>query len=183
MYSGSAEYKSAESLADLKKELEGKYGASCALHVADEKGSTLKGIEVLASCDVAIVFTRRLKLDEGQVERLKAYVQAGKPVVGIRTASHAFQTWLEFDPQVIGGNYKGHYGKDEQAEVTPVAKDHPVLAGVKVFITTGKLYKNPDIAKDVTLLLTATTPTHTEPVAWTRTTGSGGRVFYTSLGT
>src|SRR5688572_26892494 len=83
MYSGSAEYKSAESLADLKKELEGKYGASCALHVADEKGSTLKGIEDLASCDVAIVFTRRLKLDEGQVEQLKAYVKAGKPVVGI----------------------------------------------------------------------------------------------------
>ena len=90
MYSGSAEYKSAESLEDLKRELEERYGASCSLHIADEKGSTLKGIEDLASCDVAIIFTRRLKLDERQVEQLKAYVKAGKPVVGIRTASHAF---------------------------------------------------------------------------------------------
>src|SRR5687768_16936966 len=64
MYSGSAEYKSSESLADLKRQLEEQFGASCSLHVADEKGTTLTGIEDLETCDVAVIFTRRLKLDQ-----------------------------------------------------------------------------------------------------------------------
>jgi type 1 glutamine amidotransferase len=188
MYSGSAEYKSAESLADLKKLLEAEYGASCTLHVVDEKGSKLTGIEDLETCDVAVIFTRRLKLDEGQVAKLKAYCDAGKPVVGIRTASHAFQTWLEFDRDVLGGNYKGHYKEDKPAAVKPSSQPHPVLRRVGAFTTTGKLYKNPEIAADATRLLAATAPgtpettETTETVAWTRE-HKGGRVFYTSLGT
>jgi type 1 glutamine amidotransferase len=182
MYSGSAEYKSAESLADLKKDLEEQYGASCSLHVADEKGTTLDGIEDLETCDVAVIFTRRLKLDEAQVAKLKKYCDEGKPIVGIRTASHAFQTWLEFDRDVLGGNYKGHYGKDMPAAVKPSAEGHPVLLGVTPFETTGKLYKNPDLAADARRLLTATTDEAKEPVAWVRE-HKGGRVFYTSLGT
>ena len=185
MYSGSAEYRSAESLEDLKKELEGNYGASCALHVVDEKRSKLTGIEDLETCDVAVIFTRRLNLDDAQVAKLKAYCDAGKPVVGIRTASHAFQTWLEFDRDVLGGNYKGHYKEDKPAEVRPSSQSHPVLRRVGAFTTTGKLYKNPEIAPDVTRLLAATVPgttETTETVAWTRE-HKGGRVFYTSLGT
>jgi type 1 glutamine amidotransferase len=182
MYSGSAEYRSAESLAGLKKHLEAEYGTSCSLHVVDEKGTKLTGIEDLEACDVAVIFTRRLKLDEGQVAALKKYCDAGKPVVGIRTASHAFQTWLEFDRDVLGGNYQGHYREDAPAAVKPVAAGHPLLEGVKPFTTKGKLYKNPDLARDVTRLLTATTPETTETVAWTRQ-HKGGRVFYTSLGT
>lgn len=182
MYSGSAEYRSAESLAELKEHLEEQYGAACSLHVVDEKGTELSGIEDLEDCDVAIIFTRRLKLDDAQVVKLKRYCDAGKPIVGIRTASHAFQTWLEFDRDVLGGNYKGHFGKDTPATVNPVAEDHPVLKVVEPFTTTGKLYKNPDLAADVTRLLTATTADATEPVAWVRQ-HKGGRVFYTSLGT
>ena len=181
MYSGSAEYNSAESLAGFKKHLEEQYGAVCSLHVVDEKGTTLKGIDELETCDVAVIFTRRLKLDEGQVARLKKYCDAGKPIVGIRTASHAFQTWLEFDKDVIGGNYKGHYKENEPAEVKLAQGNHPVLNGVSTFPTLGKLYKNPDIAEDVTRLLVATTGEASEPVAWVRT-HRGGRVFYTSLG-
>ena len=182
MYSGSAEYKSAESLADLKKQLEEQFGASCSLHIADEKGTTLTGIEELETCDVAVIFTRRLKLDETQVAKLKKYCDSGKPIVGIRTASHAFQTWLAFDRGVLGGNYTGHYKEDKPATVKPVAQGHPLLRGVRPFETTGKLYKNPDIAADVTRLLTATAGETTETVAWARE-HKGGRVFYTSLGT
>ena len=39
-------------------------------------------------------------------------------MVGIRTASHGFQTWLGFDPEVLGGSYNNHWGKDVSAEVT-----------------------------------------------------------------
>jgi type 1 glutamine amidotransferase len=107
--------------------------------------------------------------------------------VGVRTASHGFQTWLKFDPEVLGGSYNNHYGKDLPAEVTidEKGKDHPVLAGVKPFTTTGKLYKNATIAPDATVLLRAKTAEYGEPVAWARDAKAGerGRVFYTSLGT
>jgi type 1 glutamine amidotransferase len=63
-------------------------------------------------------------------------------------------------------------------------KDHPVLAGVKAFSTTSKMYKNPKLAEDVTLLLRAKTESYGEPVAWVRDAKPEvrGRVFYTSLG-
>ena len=102
------------------------------------------------------------------------------------SASHGFQNWLEMDRLVFGGNYKNHTKQGVPADVTLSATGHPVLAGVKPFRTTGGLYKNPDLAKDVTVLLTASTGTDAEPVAWVRERkldGKTQRVFYTSLGT
>jgi type 1 glutamine amidotransferase len=140
----------------------------------------------LETADVAIFFTRRVNLSADQLAKVKAFIAAGKGVVGVRTASHGFQTWLEFDPQVLGGSYNNHYGKDATAEVSinEKAKDHPILAGVKPFTITDKLYKNPKLAEDVTLLLRAKTESYSEPVAWARDAKAGerGRVFYTSLG-
>jgi type 1 glutamine amidotransferase len=56
---------------------------------------------------------------------------------------------------------------------------------VKPFQSVGSLYKNPNVAKDVIVLLTGTIPGNTEPVAWVRERKVGEktqRVFYTSLG-
>ena len=63
---------------------------------------------------------------------VKKYVKSGKPIVGIRTASHGFQNWLEMDKDVFGGDYKGHFGAGPKCEVkiAEKAKDHPVLKGV-----------------------------------------------------
>jgi type 1 glutamine amidotransferase len=185
MFSGSSEYNSKESLEALKKILEDKYNCRCTLNIVEEKGSKLTGVEGLADADVGIFFTRRVSLAEDQLKKVREFIAAGKGVVGIRTASHGFQTWLEFDPQVLGGSYIGHYD-DEPAEVAieEKGKDHPVLAGVQPFSTTTKLYKNPKLAEDVTVLLRAKTKAYAEPVAWTREAKPGvrGRVFYTSLG-
>jgi type 1 glutamine amidotransferase len=187
MFSGSAEYNSNDSLAGFKKLLEERYHCQCTLNLVEEKGTKLPGIEGLETADVAIFFTRRVNLSDDQLAKVKAYVAAGKGVVGVRTASHGFQTWLEFDPQVLGGSYNNHYGKDAKAEVSinEKAKDHPILAGVKPFSITDKLYKNPKLADDATLLLRAKTESYSEPVAWARDAKAGerGRVFYTSLGT
>jgi type 1 glutamine amidotransferase len=186
MFSGSTEYKSEESLAAFKKLLEEKHNCKCTLNVVPEKGDKFPGIEGLETADVAIFFTRRVKLNDEQLAKVKKYVASGKSVVGIRTASHGFQTWLEFDSQILGGSYNNHYGKDEHADLTPDprAKDHPLLKNVPAFTTPGKLYKNPKLAEDVTLLITAKTATVTEPAAWSRDPkpGERGRVFYTSLG-
>jgi hypothetical protein len=55
------------------------------------------------------------------MEAIRAHVAAGKAIVGIRTASHAFElrgqpnpagtTWTEFDTDVLGADYQDHYGK------------------------------------------------------------------------
>jgi type 1 glutamine amidotransferase len=187
MFSGSSEYKSNDSLNAFKKILEKDHHCQCTVNIVEEKGTTLTGIEGLETADVAVFFTRRVSLSDDQIEKVKNFIASGKGVVGIRTASHGFQTWLGFDPQVLGGSYNNHWGKDVPADVTlnEKAKSHPILAGVTPFVTNGKLYKNPKLAQDATLLLKAKTPDYSEPVAWARDAKAGmrGRVFYTSLGT
>ena len=52
----------------------------------------LQGLENLESCDVALLFTRRLTIKGEQLERVKKYCQSGKPIVAVRTASHGFHS-------------------------------------------------------------------------------------------
>lgn len=182
LVSGSLEYESDASLAALQEHLERRYNVKCtrAFRRTDED---LPGLENLESCDVMLLFTRRLKLQGEQLERVKRYCLSGRPVVGVRTASHAFQTWLELDREVFGGSYKGHYGKGPVCEVrfTDRGRTHPLLEGVGEFTSQASLYRNPENAPDVEVLLTGTAGGKTEPVAWTRIY-KGARIFYTSLG-
>ena len=185
LVSGSFEYESDESLAAFEKYLEANYPVECTLVRAKmEKDKSLAGLEALDTADVAVFFTRRLRVEGEDLDRIKKFVKAGKPVIGIRTASHGFQNWLEMDKAVFGGDYQGHFGKNVECTVAAAAaaKDHPVLKGVSGFTTTGSLYKNPKVADDVTVLLTGTIPKEpAQPVAWVREQ-KGQRVFYTSLG-
>jgi type 1 glutamine amidotransferase len=183
LVSGSAEYESDKSLAILQE-----YFAKNHPHVTCTRAfavseNDLPGLENLEKCDVAVLFTRRLKLAGKQLERFKAYCTSGKPIVGIRTASHGVQSWLDFDKEILGGNYKGHF---QEGVLTDIAlsendKDFHVLAGFLPFKSAGSLYKNTGVAKDVQVVLTGSIPGHTEPIAWLREV-NGGRVFYTSLG-
>jgi type 1 glutamine amidotransferase/nicotinamidase-related amidase len=182
LVSGSEEYDSDRSLAILADYLESRGLAECTLLKA--KGfDDLPGLEALDDCDAAVFFTRRLTIDGDQLERIKKYATSGRPLVAIRTASHGFQNWLEFDKLVLGGNYQNHRSNDvtTRAVVAGAGKGHPVTRGVGTIATQGSLYKNTPPAGDVTVLMTGTSPEGTEPVAWTREV-NGGRVFYTSIG-
>ena len=184
LVSGSLEYNSNESLAELQKYLEANYQVECSRAFVEGKDEKhLNGLANLADCDVMLLFTRRLKLSGEQLERIKSYCLSGKAIVGVRTASHAIQTWLELDKEVLGGNYRGHYGAgpETQIKILDAAKNHPLLAGVQPFRSAGSLYKNQGLAADTQVLMTGTNPDATEPITWTRTY-KGGRVFYTSLG-
>jgi type 1 glutamine amidotransferase len=200
LVSGSLEYHSDETLAEFQKYLQKNYGVrSTRAFMKSEKD--LPGLENLDHCDCMLLYTRRLTLPADQLERVKRYCASGKPIVALRTASHAFQNWLALDKEVWGGDYQGHYGNKERPaiKVRPEAKDHPILAGFQPFVSPGSLYKNPQLAPDTTVLLTGTIPSHIEPVAWCRLRGGTGvspvsststgkrpvppgRVFYTSLG-
>jgi len=181
LLSASAEYESDKSLGEFQKYLEGHYQATCQRAFGKDKGDGLPGLEALDAADLMIVFTRRIKLPADQLERIKKYIASGRPIVGLRTASHAFENYLEFDREVLGGGYKGHYTNAlAEVQIAPGQTGHPVLAGVKPF-TSRKLYKNPSLADNDTVLLKGSIPGHTEPVAWVRQHGHS-RVFYTSLG-
>jgi len=127
---------------------------------------------------------------------VREYVAAGKPVVGIRTASHAFHTkgvhpeghdeWQAFDAEILGGNYHGHHANGITSVLTAAegAQGHPILAGVSVdsFLGGGSLYQVSPLAKTAAPLVIGSIPDHpAEPVAWTHQHGDS-RVFYTSLG-
>ncbi len=182
MLSGSFEYDSEASLAVFQDYIEKSHPVQ-ATQIIYQSEDDDQSLEPLQDTDVLLVFTRRLNTTGAELDRFKAYCDAGKPIVGVRTASHAYENWLDFDKEVLGGDYQGHYGAGiiAHAEVNPHVKDHPVLQGISNFDSYGSLYKNPSIATDTTLLLTGKTEEHTEPVAWTRSY-RGGRVFYTSLG-
>ena len=180
--SGSFEYDSELSLTIFSDYMEKHHGVKSKMIIYKTENDDIS-LEPINDADVLLVFTRRLNTAGNELERFKSYCMDGKPIVGIRTASHAFQNWLVFDKEVLGGNYQGHYGGGPicHVEFAQDAKDHPILEDVSSFDSFGSLYKNIPIADDATLLLNGKTDDHFEPVAWTRI-NKGGRVFYTSLG-
>jgi type 1 glutamine amidotransferase len=183
LVSGEDEYHSAETLPVFARFLQTEY-AFKTVYLERKKPDSIDGLDALDRADLLVVFARRITLPEEQLKRFQKYFEAGKPVIGIRTASHAFQNWLVFDKQVLGGNYQNHYGKDSapKVQVNPLAKGHPILRGVpETFASAGSLYRNTPLQTNTTLLLTGTIPDHSEPVAWTHNY-KGARVFYTSLG-
>ncbi len=184
LVSGSAEYRSDISLPKFKTYLEDRYNAECTLLQA--RGfEELPGLEALEDCDVALFFTRRLTIDGEPLERVKQYCESGRPIVALRTASHGFQNYLEFDHEILGGNYNGHYGNGPTQNVTILSevKDHITLNGVTGRIASRySLYKTAPLAENCRVLMTGSIPGEEEqPVTWTRVL-NGQRIFYTQLG-
>ncbi len=180
MLSGSFEYDSETSLTIFKKYVERNYPiqADMIVYQSEDDDPSLAAID---DADALLVFTRRLNTDGDSLRQFQSYCEQGRPIVGVRTASHAYQNWLEFDKEVLGGDYQGHYGHGPTVQLEKVASEHPILKDIPKFESYGSLYKNPSISDDASVLLMGHTDEHTEPVAWTRL-HNGGRVCYTSLG-
>ena len=179
--SGAKEYQSEASMKAFSAWMGEHYDAKFTASWGHDGIEKLPNLKALANADVMFVFARRMKLREEQMKLIRAHWEKGKPIVGVRTASHAFQKADNeiFDRQVMGGNYQGHFS-DEPVKVTHLAKDHPVLRGVKVF-PSGKLYKAGPLAKTAVVLQQGDIGTDKQNVTWVNT-WKGGRTFYTSLG-
>jgi len=151
----------------------------------------------ILDADLLVISARRRAVPEPMLDALRAHVAAAKPVVGLRTASHAFdpgdkslpedRTWRRFDREILGAQYQNHYGSGSKTVVrrAPGAANHPLLNGVNPeFQSASSLYRSRHPASTVTLLLEGQTEngqSETEPVAWINL-ASNRRVFYTSLG-
>jgi type 1 glutamine amidotransferase len=195
--SGSAEYKSAESLHSLAAEMESKYGFR-SIHFAGKDQSegstqanptTIANFDSLDQVDVLVVFSRRMWLADAQYQKLRAFLDKGKGLVGIRTASHGIQNWNEgrgLDSAVWGGAYNNHGTTLGYAlEVPAAGAAHPVMAGVKAWKAGQHLYfqnlGGRTVASDATVLLIGSNADGRFPVAWARMR-KGAPVFYTSTG-
>jgi nicotinamidase-related amidase len=165
---------------------------------SDADRNDIPGLEVLNEADVVVISVRRRTPRADQLALVRKYVQAGKPVIGIRTACHAFcvrnqappagcADWPEFDPQVFGGNYTNHYGNKLTAtiRIADGAGEHALLSGMakEPFTSNGSLYKvSPLAAGTMVLLIGSVEGQPQEPVAWTFQRADGGWSFFTSLG-
>ena len=194
LISGSAEYETHKFFPEHEKYLEERYNIEATLLQCTnikKPGNDIPGLEALDDCDVALIYTRRLEIDGEQLERLKKYALSGRPIVAVRTASHGFQKFLEFDKEVLGGNYHGHFGGSargdlsaptQRAEVAEDAKNHPIMRGVSTIKSRYSLYETGPVAGDVHVLMWASIPgKEKQPATWVREY-KGGRIFYTQLG-
>ena len=175
--SGSFEYDSEASLNIFKKFVEKHYPIKANLIVYSSENDD-PSLVALDDADALLVFTRRLNTAGTSLRQFQDYCEQGRPIVGVRTASHAYQNYLAFDKAVLGGDYQGHYGHGPITRVESVAAEHPILKGIPGFDCYGSLYKNPSLREDTSLLLMGHTDEHSEPVAWTRLHNGGARLLY-----
>jgi type 1 glutamine amidotransferase len=159
--SGDEEYRSEEALPQLAKILAKHQGFKCTvLFAIDPKTGTINpnvtnnipGLEALKTADLMVIFTRFRDLPDDQMKNVADYIDAGKPVVGLRTATHAFNngsskayakySWGSkkdwdggFGRHVLGETWVNHHGSHgSQATrgiIAPDAERHPILRGIK----------------------------------------------------
>ena len=192
------EYETARTLPKFAAEHLGKAFRVSLAFGSDEVRNDIPGIDVLDDADVVLISIRRRVLEPKQMAAIRKFVRSGKPVIGIRTASHAFSlnekappdgfvAWEEFDGQVFGGAYHGHHGNDRKATIrtAPDATAHAILTGVPrtPFVQGGSLYQTNPLAQGTKVLLSGSISGQpSEPVAWTFKRVDGGKSFYASMG-
>src|SRR5262245_40282464 len=99
LISGDEEYRSEEALPQMARILAKHHGFKCTvLFAIDKKDGTINpnvnnnipGLEALASADLMVLFVRFRNLPDEQMKHVADYVESGKPIIGLRTATHAF---------------------------------------------------------------------------------------------
>ncbi|MEE2639035.1 MAG: isochorismatase family protein [Planctomycetota bacterium] len=147
--------------------------------------------QALSDADLVVLSMRRRALPASDLKAFRKYLERGKPLVAIRTSSHAFDTrgnhpqghaeWQDFDTEVLGGDYTGHHPNGITSRITTVG-EHPILTGVSIRESAGSLYRSSPLgSRSQPLLMGEIGGKPGEPVAWTNQFGKS-RVFYTSLG-
>jgi type 1 glutamine amidotransferase len=162
LISGDEEYRSEEALPQLGKILAKHHGFRCtvlfAIDPADgtinpERTDNIPGLEALETADLMIIATRFRTLPDEQMKYIDEYIHSGRPVIGLRTATHAFQfpsdatsaykhysfdskAWTGgFGKQVLGETWISHHGRhgvqSTRGVVVPEAADHAILRGVE----------------------------------------------------
>ena len=199
---GENEYHTWETLPEFARTDLEPVGLKCSFVTAssNEGDNVFANFTVLKEADLLFISVRRRTPPREMMALIRAHLQAGKPLAGIRTASHAFgatpaddlhEGWPTFDIDVLGGRYQGHYNNGQPnspvtlVELVPEMITHPVLTGISTnrFRVTSHLYKSRGLSASATPLMVGRLENQStvEPVAWVNT-DQNRRIFYTSLG-
>src|SRR5262249_5118291 len=149
-----------------------KFRVECTASLGGD-GKKLDNLNALPSADVLVIFARRTNLPEEQMTLLRQHWEKGKPIVAMRTASHAFQPADNevLDRKVLGGDYKGagSYTTPFKAIAAKDQAEHPILKGVGP-ITSRGYYNNGKLAEDTVVLQVVESEKKAPlPVTWTHT--------------
>ncbi|RUL83791.1 ThuA domain-containing protein [Tautonia sociabilis] len=161
LVSGDEEYRSEEGLPQLGKILAKRHGFTCTVLFAidPETGEinpnnieNIPGLEALEDADLMIIATRMRNLPDEQMKHVAAYVESGRPIIGLRTATHAFKlpadstfgrySWDSkhegweggFGRRVLGETWISHHGshgkESTRGIIAPGAEGHPITRGI-----------------------------------------------------
>ncbi|MEN0051225.1 MAG: ThuA domain-containing protein [Bacteroidota bacterium] len=166
LVSGDEEYRSEEALPQLAKILNTHHGFNCQVlftqhpdtpGIVDPNYSyNISGLEALEDADLMILFTRFRALPNEQMQYFQNYLSKGKPIIGIRTATHAFhfkdtthqwKHWGNYNKEegstwdggfgrlVLGEKWHTHHGHHKHQStrglIAENASDHPITNGIK----------------------------------------------------
>jgi hypothetical protein len=156
LMAGDEEYRSEEGLPQLGKILAKHHGFDCTvLFSINPKDGTINpnehantpGIEALDKADLLVLLTRFRDLPDDQMKHFVDYVESGRPIIGLRTATHAFQipgdkkyadySWNNhggFGRRVLGETWVSHWGghmsQSTRGIVAPGQENNPILRGI-----------------------------------------------------
>jgi hypothetical protein len=158
LISGDEEYRSEEALPQLGKVLSVRHGFKCTVlfpidpntgEINPEVNNNIPGLDALGDADLMIIATRFRDLPDEQMRHVVDYVNSGRPIIGLRTATHAFQMsadsrfaqydWRSkewdggFGRQVLGETWISHHGSHKHEStrgiVAPGMEDNPIVRG------------------------------------------------------
>ena len=183
--SGDEEYRSEEALPMLARILAERFGFKCTVlfSIDPETGvidpneqTNIPGLAALDDADLLVMSLRFRELPDADMKHVVDFFEAGKPVVGLRTSTHAFNysrnpqspyahwsfnsggAWQGgFGQQVLGDTWISHHG-DHKVESTrgvieAGAADHPIMQGVEDVWGPTDVYGIIHLQDDATVLL------------------------------
>lgn len=182
LLSGDEEYRSEESLPMLGKLLSQRHGFRCTVLFAQEDDGTINpnnssnipGMHLLAGADLVVNAFRFRELPDADMKHFVDYLDAGKPMIVVRTATHAFNytrnkqspyasySWTAkgggFGGMTVGETWTYHHGnhgkESSRGLVDGQHQKHPILKGVAdVWGPTDVYGVNADFPADASVLL------------------------------
>ena len=186
LLSGDEEYRSEQGLPQLGKILSQRHGFKCTVLFSQDADGTINpnnstnvpGMHLLDSADLVVNQFRFRELPDADMVHFDAYLNSGKPMIVLRTATHSFNytknkdsAYAKYHWQHQGGVWTGGFGAATVGEtwtfhhgdhgkegtrgiIEGKNRQHPILKSVKdVFGPTDVYGVNADFPGDATILL------------------------------
>ncbi|MDF2157937.1 PVC-type heme-binding CxxCH protein [Algoriphagus sp. CAU 1675] len=132
----------------------------------------------LNNYDGLMIYANHEQISPDQEKALKSYVESGKALIPIHSASFCFQN-SDWYINAVGGQFSTHGAGDFTVSI--IDSEHPAMQGISEFETWDETYVHSKVNPDMHVLMERVEGNHREPYTWVRNEGKG-RVFYTAYG-